>query len=469
MKLFKDPVIPKAQYMLLPPSINDFIGEDDPVRVVEEIVESMDHSELFGKYGGGGAPAYEPVMMMKIIIFGYCEGLRSSRKLDAALGQDLRFMFIAQMSRPDFRTIARFRRENRDAIRKAFEETVRMALEMELVLLKHVSLDGTKMEANVSGKHTYKKERLDKALENADKWIADILDQADQVDDEEDKLYGESRGDKIPKQLADASRRKELLNRAKEQLEKMGHNTVCATDLEARVMKTRSGNRPAYNAQSVVDKEHQIIVAVQVVQDETDHHQMPTMMQQVQEVTGSKPECVTMDAGYFSDETLRYGKDNDLNIYVPDNQAQKAKKGFEWDQKNDEYICPCGQRLTYAIPRQKGERIYRIYRRSCAGCAMRSSCCGPKSRVKELWRLVNGELEQEMAKKMATDEAKAIYKLRKQIVEPVFGNIKENNKTRRLLLRGLKGAEIEYLLACVGHNIGKIGRIWGQNQASLAV
>ena len=468
MKLFKDPVAPKSQLMLLPPSVDDFVDDNDPVRIVDEIIDSMDHSELISQYSGGGAPAYDPITMLKVIIFGYCEGIRSSRKLDAALSQDLRFMYLAQMSRPDFRTIARFRRMNNAAIRKAFEETVRLGFEMNLVLLKHVSLDGTKIEANVSGKHTYKKERLDAALENVGNWVSDILDQAQKVDEQEDNLYGDCRGDELPKRLSSALRRKKILERAKRHLEQTGSNTVCATDLESRVMKTRCGNRPAYNCQAVVDKENQIIVAAGVVQDETDHHQMPAMMQQVQELTGRKPDCVTMDAGYFSNETLRYGNDNSLNIYVPDNDAQRGKIGFEWDQTNDEYICPCGHRLVYAITRQKCDRIYRIYRHSCASCSMRSSCCGSKSRVKELWRRVNGELEEEMAQKMSTDEAKSIYKLRKQIIEPVFGNLKENNKMRRLLLRGLKGAEIEYLLSCVAHNIGKIGRMWTLNRALLA-
>jgi transposase len=137
--------------MLLPPCVNDFVSGDDPVRALDEIIDWMDLSSLVGKYSGGGAPAYEPRMMLKVIIFGYCQGIRSSRKLDAALGQDVRFMYLAEMSRPDFRTIARFRRNNRDAVRKAFEETVRIALDMGLVLLGHVSVDGTKLVANGSG------------------------------------------------------------------------------------------------------------------------------------------------------------------------------------------------------------------------------------------------------------------------------------------------------------------------------
>ena len=116
MKVFRDPAVAKDQVMLLPPCVSDFVAQDDPVRLAGEIIDGMDFSELLSKYGGGGAPAYDPRMLMKVIVFGYCEGVRSSRKLSAALGRDMRFMYLAEMSRPDFRTIARFRRENRDIL-----------------------------------------------------------------------------------------------------------------------------------------------------------------------------------------------------------------------------------------------------------------------------------------------------------------------------------------------------------------
>jgi transposase len=456
LKIFREPANARDQVMLLPPCVEDFVAQDDPARAVDEIIDEMDLSDLVGKYSGGGAPAYDPRMMMKIMVFGYCQGIRSSRRLDALLGQDLRFMYLAQMSRPDFRTISRFRKENREAVGKAFEETVRISLEMGLVLLAHASLDGTKIEANVSGRHTYRKERLEKALEAVDTRIAEILEEAEGVDDEEDKLYGDARGDEMPMELADAHRRKELLKRAKEHLQETRRETVCATDLDSRVMKTQSGNRAAYNAQAVVDKGHQIVVAARVTQDESDNHQMPVMMQETQRIAGKKPECLTMDGGYFSDETLKYADEHKLNIYVPDNQPGRSKEGFEYDHERDEYVCPCGERLSFYNIRERKGRIYRVYRRSCALCQMREPCCGASSRVKELWRRMNGELQEKMSAKMQTDEARQVYSLRKQIVEPVFGDIKENKKLRRFLLRGVVGAETEYLLGCIAHNIGKI-------------
>jgi transposase len=458
LKIFKDPVVPRAQVMLLPRSVEEFVSVDDPVRALDEIIDDMDLGDLIGSYSGGGAPAYDPIMMLKVIVFGYSQGIRSSRKLDASLGRDVRFMFLAEMSRPDFRTIARFRRDNLDAVKRAFKETVRIALGAGLVLLEHVSVDGTKIEANVSSKHTYKRERLEKALLDVEERIESILRESEDVDAEEDKRYGDRRGDEMPKALVDARHRKEMLKAAKKHLEASGRETVCATDVESRVMKTRSGNRAAYNAQAVVDKERQVIVAAGVTQDEFDNHQMPVMMRELVSIVGRKPECVTLDGGYFSEETLKHAEEESLNIYVPDNQAERGKKGFEYDEGEDEYVCPSGQRLSFYAVRKKKERIYHVYRHSCSGCKMRESCCGEKSRVKEIWRRMNGELQDKMSAKMQTDEAKEIYRLRKQIIEPVHGNVKDNKGLRRFLLRGKLGAEIEYMLGCAAHNIDKIIR-----------
>jgi transposase len=154
LKVFREPVVPKSQMLLLPPSVNDYVPKNSPARIVSEIIDSMNHDKLYAKYRGGGAPAYDPKIMLKLIVFGYSQGVRSSRKIDAALGQDMRFMFLSEMSRPDFRTISRFRKENLEAIDRSFAETMRVAMEMGLVLLEHVSVAGAKPN-KVSGDGGY--------------------------------------------------------------------------------------------------------------------------------------------------------------------------------------------------------------------------------------------------------------------------------------------------------------------------
>ncbi len=457
MKKIRDS-ISRDQLMLLPPSVEDFVPKDAPVRAINEILSDATLDFLLDSCKGGGAPPYDPRILMKILIFGYSQGIVSSRKLDSALYNDVRYMYIAQMNRPDFRTICRFRCEHESDIEKVFEKTVHLCQELKLVLLKHVSLDGTKIEANVSGKNTFKKERLDNELLDIDKKIASILERAKKEDAEEDRLYGDTRGDEMPEELVNAENRKKLLEEAKKKLEESNRTTICLTDPESRVMKTRAGNRPAYNAQAVVDKEYQIIVAADITSEECDNHQLPVMLEEQERITGQKPECITVDGGYNSKAALEYINEHDLNVYMPIYTDSAESKGFRYDESNDEYICPCNMRLTFRSTRIKYDNTYKIYRHSCSDCPMRNLCCGKKSRVKEVWRRVNDELQQKMLAKMQTEAAKQTYSQRKQIVEPVHADIKYNKGLWRFVLRGIKGAKTEYLLGCIGHNLGKIIR-----------
>ena len=457
MKKIRDSVA-RDQLMILPPSVEDYVSKDDSVRVINKILDDMNLDYLLSSCKGGGAPSYDPRILMKVLIYGYSQGLVSSRKLDYILHNDVRYMYIAQMNRPDFRTICRFRRGLELEIKRVFTYIVRMCMECGLVLLEHVSLDGTKIEANVSGKNTFKKERLDNELECINKKITSILEQAEKEDIEEDKLYGDTRVNELPQALKNAENRKKLLEAAQKKLEESDRETICVTDPESRVMKTRAGNRPAYNAQAVVDKEHQIIVAADITQDESDNYQLPVMLEELESVTGKKPECVTVDGGYNSKKALEYIEENDLNVYMPIYTNSAESKGFKYDESSDEYICPCNMRLTFRSTRNKYDNTYRIYRHSCSDCPMRKVCCGDKNRVKEVWRRVNDELQQKMLAKMQTESAKQAYRWRKQIVEPVHADIKFNKGLWRFLLKGKDGARIEYLLGCIGHNLRKIIR-----------
>ena len=471
MKRFREAMGSLDQMFLLPLSVDQFVKRDSPARVLAEIIKSIDTSRLYARYEGGGAPAYDPAMMLRVLVFAYAEGIRSSRKIATALEQDIRFMFLAEMSKPSFRTIARFREENIEAISELFLQTVMTCQELGLVLLDHVSVDGTKIEANVSGKETYGAGRLDKAIADMEKKIADILREAGKADELEDVEYGERRGDEIPEGLRDAEARKEHLEKAKKKLGEIGRKSIGTTDLDGRVMKTKAGIKPAYNGQAVVDGKAQVIVAASVTQDENDYAQLVRMLDQTEENTGSKPEKASADSGYYSSDNLTRMEDRGIDAYIPDDghKQENKQRNLEYDAENDCYKCPMGKVLKFAKERAIKGLTYRVYRCCrCTGCAMAAECKGQtKHPIKELYVRVGGEAEDRMRAKMSSKEGKAIYRLRKQIVEPVFGNIKWNMGMRRLLLRGLKGASIEYYLACICHNMGKIRAVWGQ-RAQLA-
>lgn len=447
MKRFKDPVSPCEQLFLLPPSVEDFVPPDAPVRILGEVIDSLDCDELYASYPGGGAPAYDPRMLLKVLVFGYSQGIRSSRKLAEALRYDLRYMYLAQMSQPDFRTIARFRQTHRAAIADLFGQVVRLCQVMGLVLLERVAVDGTKLEANVSGKETYKADRLEKALARVEEKIGQILEEAEATDAAEDAAYGEQSGEEVPKELRDLKRRKERLEQAKRTLHETGRESVGATDLESRLMKTKAGNRPAYNAQAVVDSAHQVIVAAAITQDECDQAQLEPMLEQTQHNTGFQPAKTLADSGYYSVDALAYMAAHSLDAYVAEKGASPDQKaGYTYDPQQDRFTDAAGVVLPFYRERVKDQKRYRIYRSS-------------QSR-KEVWVRQDGALAEQMRTKMASPEGKAIYRLRQEIVEPVFGHVKSVFLLRRLLLRGLVGATIEYLLVCLAHNIGKLAPFW---------
>lgn len=469
MKVFRESPSPKGQVFLLPPSVDEFVPATSPARILREIIDSLDCSKLYARYAGGGAPAYEPRIMLKVLVFAYSQGIRSSRKISQALEQDLRFMYISEMNKPSYRSIARFRAENLEGISKLFVETVKTSEELGLVLLDHVSVDGSKIEANVSREETYKKERLDKSIESVEKKIARILKEAEEADATEDAEYGETRGDEIPEELRDAQTRRKRLLEAKEKLAEIGRESIGTTDLDSRVMKTRHGNKPAYNGQAVVDGESQVIVAASVVQEENDYGQLTGMLEQVEKNTGEKPKIVTADGGYYTSDTVKELEDSGVNAYIPDSTQKKNdnKPKLSYDQEHDEYVCPMGKHLKFSTQRNIKGLVYRVYRcNGCKGCPMIPECKPGKKTKKELYVRIGGEADSRMHAKMASEEGKLIYRLRKQIIEPVFGNIKWNMGMRRLLLRGLKGASIEFYLACACHNIGKIIQVWSAKPAA---
>ena len=257
-------------------------------------------------------------------------------------------------------------------------------------------------------------------------------------------------------------------------MNKIDRKSLGATDLESRVMTTKSGKRCAYNAQAVVDKNRQVIIAADVSQAENDKEEFIPMLEQTENNTGKMPKKVSADAGYYTQDNLQYAKKKVLDAYVP--APKKSKIEFKYDGENDEYICPAGKALKYhGSRRNRYKKLYRVYRcAECAGCAVSKDCQGGKKdggrERRDLWIRadVDRNLREEMRKKMLSPEGKLIYKLRLHIVEPVFGNIKFNMNIVKLLLRGLEGANIEYLLGCIAHNIKKIMASWPEWRKKLA-
>jgi transposase len=427
------------QSMLLPPSVLDFVPEGHLAHFVRETVrESLDLSAILDVYTEErGYPPYHPVMMTALLLYAYCQGTYSSRRIMKACQERVDFMAVTWMQKPDFRTISEFRRRHLKSLSGLFVQVLRLCQKAGLVSLGHVSLDGTKVKANASKHKAMSYGRMKEAEPELAAVVKQWLEKAETLDRREDEAYGpDRRGDELPEWVANKQRRLEKIREAKLALEAEARTDAKPssakrdrgskskrppqnppgtpsdkaqrnfTDPESRIMKAGDGFVQGYNAQIVVDADHQVIVAQRVVAEATDVQQLPPMVAQVKENTGRQAAEMSADAGYCSEGNLKELARRHIRGYVATGRLKHSKG------------------VTTAGRAWRGSRIR----------AMRSKLrrAGRRSR----------------------------YRLRKTIVEPVFGQIKQARGFRQFLLRGRQKVAGEWALVATAHNLMKLAGAW---------
>jgi transposase len=429
---------------LLPDSVDDYVAAHDRVRILDAAMDAIDCSALYAMHQGGGAPAYDPRMLCKVWVLGMSEGVRSSRKLEQRLRCDLRYMWLAEGAKPDYRTLSRFLHDAAEPMQALFGETVLLCKRVGLVLMEHVAVDGTRVRADVAGRNAYSKKRLSKELAALEAQIAGMLEEVAQQDAREDAVYGESSGNEMPAELRDAQTRLQLLQEARRSMEAAGASSIAISDPQSRMMQTTEGPRPAYNAQAAVDGANQVIVGAEVTQAPTDSAQLPAMLEQAQANTGETPVQASADAGYWNSDSIVRAQAQGIDVYVPvTGTRHDPTAGYTYQSESDEYVTPTGEVLRYGWTSVKRPgAVYRLYRCHETGL--------------QHWIRDDGGLSRRMRDKLRTPEGRAVYRLRQQIVEPVFGHLKTAFGLRRFRARGLRAARTEFLLACIAHNLGKI-------------
>ena len=382
----------REQPRLFAPSLRQAVGEDREVLVLDEAVARLDFSGMETGYRRVGHPAYHPTVMLKVLLFGYAHGLRSSRELARACRKDDDYRFLAHGLAPDFRTICRFRREQAAHLKELFTQTVRLCQQAGLVSLGHVAIDGTKLRANRSFEA---QGLLAKALEEAEIADADIVTE------------------------------------------------------ESRFMKTAAGVKPAYNGQLAVDASHQVIVAQEVVTAQTDVAQLQEMVEQVQENCAAAPAAVSADGGYYNQAAIA-ALQHSTQLHVP--SPQTGAEALEWVESEQAYRCPMGHWLK-PYRKRAGKQIYRTHH--CTGCE-HAKACKVTGRFKELHICTAArQALEDLKKRLQTATGRAIYAARKQLVELLFAHFKHNWGFRRLLLSGCRKAGAEWSLLCIAHNLRK--------------
>lgn len=418
------------QDFLLPPSLREWLTEDHLVYFVSDVVEQLDLSAIHAVYEEErrGQPPYDPLLMTKLLVYGYCTGVFSSRRIAKRLQEDIPFKVLAAGNEPDFRTISDFRKIHLEALQGLFEQVLHIAMEAGAVKLGRVSLDGTKVKANASKHKAMSYGRMVDKEKQLKEEVNQLLAQAEAADQEENRRHGNKRGDELPEELRRRRTRLAKIKQAKKVVEQRARDKAAAegsneqdakkakpadkdqynfTDPESRIMKGADGFVQGYNAQAAVEPELGLIVGQRVTEAANDKEQLQPMVEAVEEQSGQRPEAILADSGYCSDENLAY-------LESAGNPERKIE-GYiaTGKQKHGEHRQPC--------PR------------------------GP---------LPKGATRMDrMKRKLRTKVGKAVYAARKCVVEPVFGQIKQARGFRQFLLRGKKKVEGEWSLVCMTHNI----------------
>ncbi len=488
-----------GQSWLLPPSVSDLIPADHICHLVIAIVNRIDVSGIEKRYRfKPGNPAYPRRMLLRLLVQAAIDGVWSSRKIDKLAHENVVYMYLAGNEKPNFRTICNFRSENKELIEAVFKKTVISAKALGILKLGHLATDGTKMKANASNHYT---------LSNAEiEAIKELIERGIAIDKEEDRLYGDKRGDELPpeldtqqkileklKEIEEASgmkfthpakkiieqhalgdesqkeRIEEKLKKAEEELKRSGQKAVSLTDPEARFMKNKKERiELSYNPQITVDHDSGIIVTCDVTQDCTDRHQLQPQVEKTEETVGPLPEGSkwSMDNGYFSGPNLQYLEKKGVDAYIPDSKQAGEMKGnkprdggpyskdkFEYDEEKDQFICPNGEILVRKGEYEyNGKPLYAYYGANCTKCPFRSECAG-EGKVRVITSDGYEGERRRMAAKMRSEAGKEEYKKRKETVEWPFGNIKHNLKFRQFLTRGIEKVRIEFNLVCIAHNL----------------
>ena len=477
---FKNDPLDFKQRSLFPSYIFDLLPDNHDCFVYDDIFGQIDISSIEKQYSYLGQNAYDPRLIGGILIYAYSKGVFSSRQIENRCHEDLSFMYISHINCPNFRVLSDFRKDNPDFLKECFIQSALLAKELGMVSFGHVSLDGSKFKANSSKHKAMSYEYLKLREEELVNQIKELMAQADQCDQGEDEQLQDKIGSEIPDELKIKKDRLAKILAAKEALEKReeelnpgkqidGKKQISFADEDARIMGKKGNYDYAYNAQISVDEKSQIIVGQHLSLNANDKKEVGPALEQIQETMGELPEKMSMDNGYLSGANLEKLNEAGVNAYVATGREDKKdirpvqdcnreikKSDFEYDSESDCFTCPGGQTLELKRKGEDGKCVYQAQREACEQCSYRGRCCkSEKGKPRTINTDDKEPLRQQMNEKMDQDSSKEVYKKRKVIVEPVFGQIK-NSGFRGFLLRGYRKASGEFSLACTVHNLKKI-------------
>ena len=452
----------RKQIKLFPETMEDYISPDDPVHAYDAFIEALDFKDLgiiLDSHKVGNSQ-YHPHAMLKLLVYGYSYGIRSSRKLERACHHNLSFIWLTSGLRPDHKTIAEFRRKNEIALSKVLKQCARICIKLNLIEGNTLFLDGSKIKANASIKNNWTKKRAQQALKHIDKRIKDILDQCDRVDDAEQGLPSlVTMNQELKDQNLLKSRVKKILGELKEE------ESLNTTDPDSILVKGKKVY-PGYNFQSSVDKKEGLILAVDVVTAANDLNQFAPQIARANHTLGKNCEVAVADCGYASTDDLEKIDKQGIRVIVPSQRQSKRKKPSlfakeRFTYQDDYYLCPKGHKLIPYRLNKENNRVYKITdKKICLACPHYGICTkSPTGRT--ISRLLKEEVRKRLEAQYDEPSSKEIYRLRKEKVELPFGHIKHNLSVDSFLLRGLKGVKAEASILATCFNLVRMITLLG--------
>jgi transposase len=465
--------IDRQQGYLLPPSVEEYVGEDNPVRAIDTYVNSLDLEVLGFQNAGGelspGQPAYSPGALLKLYLYGYLQRVRSSRRLEAECQRNLEVIWLLEGVRPGYKTIADFRKTNLKALKAVNRDFVQLCKELDLFGAELVGIDGSFLRGNVAKSRIYTPERLKRALAYVEKDIARYMKELEQSDQQEGDPA--SQEGELAKKLEALRQRQEKRQGQLSQIEKSGEKQIAEVDPDARLLNKGGGTVAGYNVQTAVDAKHKLIVTHEVTQDGNDEQQLAPMGLAAKAELGVERLETTQDQGYFNVAQIKTCLENGITPYVsePDKQAQTRQQGrftraeFSYDAQANLYRCPANQELKFSSTVVKRGKTIWYYRSSvpiCGACPLKKQCLPAKTPNRIIVRWEHEDIIEAHRARMAKEGPQKMHQ-RSGLCEHPFGTLKLWCGWTHFLMRGLDKVRAEMGLLVLAYNFKRVLNILG--------
>jgi transposase len=458
----------RGEALLFPEAFDDYLTPDNPVRFIDAFVEQLDVSRLGFKHAqlnDTGRPPYHPGDLLRLYLYGYLNRLRSSRHLERECARNLELIWLLRKLRPDFKTIADFRKDNSQAIKAVGREFTLLCRKLELFGGELVAVDSTKIKAQNSKRRNYSPAKLQELLAEIDRKLASYLRELDECDQQEPETQTVGVSE-LKEKIAQLQARKTEYQELGVRLEESGQRQVSLTDPDSRTMSMGHGSTVSYNVQAVVDAKHSLILDTEVTNTTSDLNALGTMAIKAQEALDKQDIILVGDQGYYNGKEVLLCDSIGVTAYVakPLTSANTAqglygKERFRYDAANNRYVCPAGQTLTYRFSTHELGRPIHYYRASaCKACALKTKCTRNKAN-RTITRLAFEEVQEAMAERVKRHPE--IMRRRKAIIEHVFGTIKRSLGYDYFLCRGFRKVSTEVNLTVLAYNLKRICNLVG--------